>query len=833
MMRSKAFKHIIRVGLCALILISGIQGSSAQESGTVTVKVVDDKTSKPIPYAEVALIDRYGFVLANESGIVKFPLMENGTSAFIVTMVGYESKSGSIRASGDTSLEIALVPLSYDLTEVVVQQQKEVNFALKKLRPVEGTAIYEGKKSEVVLLDLKVGNKASNNARQIYSQVAGLNIYENGDAGLQLNVGGRGLDPNRTANFNTRQNGYDISADVLGYPESYYTPPAEALREIQVVRGAASLQYGTQFGGLINFRFKDPIRTKPLSVLSRQTVGSFGLFTSFNSLSGTYKKWSYYSFVNLKLGNGFRPNSEFASMNSHISVNYQPIPELHITGELTHLRYEAQQAGGLTDAQFDKDIFYSNRSRNWFSVNWLLAAFKLEHRITPKTTYSLTAHLLDADRGALGFRGDPLRPERNPIIEPDLEEDQPRDLIYGQFNNWSVEGRFLHRYRILGRRNTLLIGSKYYKARNTSEQGPGAQGSDLDLMFQTSQFPSYPNQSHFVFPNENLAIFGENIFRLNNRFAITPGFRAEYIHTRSEGEYTIVRYDNAGNEIYRNDSSDNRNLKRQFILLGVGSSYSLKNRMQLYANVSENYRSVTFSDIRVVNPTFIIDPQIRDESGFTTDAGIRGRLNDVLTMDLSGYVMRYNDRIGTVLVESGPNKGDRLRKNIGDARILGLEAFSEMNLRRLTGIDSSKYKLNVFVNLALTHSEYIESEESNVVGKYVEFVPTVNLKTGLRFGYRNLTGSVQYTYLSEQFTDAENNTAAMEGDSREGIIGEIPAYDVWDLSLAYRIKRFRLECGINNVLDSYYFTRRATGYPGPGIIPSEPRSYYLTLGVEI
>ena len=28
--------------------------------------------------------------------------------------------------------------------------------------------------------------------------------------GLQLNIGGRGLDPNRTSNFNTRQNGYDI-----------------------------------------------------------------------------------------------------------------------------------------------------------------------------------------------------------------------------------------------------------------------------------------------------------------------------------------------------------------------------------------------------------------------------------------------------------------------------------------------------------------------------------------------------------------------------------------------------------------------------------------------
>ena len=35
--------------------------------------------------------------------------------------------------------------------------------------------------------------------------------------------------------------------------------------------------------------------------------------------------------------------------------------------------------------------------------------------------------------------------------------------------------------------------------------------------------------------------------------------------------------------------------------------------------------------------------------------------------------------------------------------------------------------------------------------------------------------------------------------------------------------------GINNILDNYYFTRRATGYPGPGIIPSQNRNYTVTL----
>ena len=134
--------------------------------------------------------------------------------------------------------------------------------ATGRLRAVEGLAIYEGKKTELIQVDGLTANLATNNARQVFAKVAGLNIWESDGAGLQLGVGGRGLSPNRTSNFNTRQNGYDMSADALGYPESYYTPPVEALERIEVVRGAASLQYGTQFGGLLNFVIRQPGRSE-------------------------------------------------------------------------------------------------------------------------------------------------------------------------------------------------------------------------------------------------------------------------------------------------------------------------------------------------------------------------------------------------------------------------------------------------------------------------------------------------------------------------------------------------------------------------------------------
>ena len=40
------------------------------------------------------------------------------------------------------------------------------------------------------------------------------------------------------------------------------------------------------------------------------------------------------------------------------------------------------------------------------------------------------------------------------------------------------------------------------------------------------------------------------------------------------------------------------------------------------------------------------------------------------------------------------------------------------------------------------------------------------------------------------------------------------------------------EIGVNNLLNEIYFTRRATGYPGPGIIPSPNRNFYLTTQIK-
>lgn len=824
MMRSKVFSIAILLVLMACPLMAQY---------TLSGTIVDAGTKKPIIDAEVYDRNSSQLTSTNKEGYFELNNLKEGKHQIVIMSLEYQTLEEELDITQDKNITIPMKEFQQELSEVVISQKREEIFALTRLQPVVGTAIYAGKKTEVVLLDQMVGNAATNNARQIYSQVVGLNIYESIDAGLQLNVGGRGLDPNRTSNFNTRQNGYDISADVLGYPESYYTPPAEALSQIQVVRGAASLQYGTQFGGLINFKMKKP-PPQPFAFLTRQSIGSFGLFNTFNMLSGTAGKFSYLAYINYKRGDGFRPNAGFESTNYFGSFSYAFTDQTSATFEFTSLNYLAQQPGGLTDTQFNSNPNFSNRTRNWFEVNWKLYSLKLKHKLSRRSDISLNLFALNAGRNALGFRGDPTELNMNPITQVDEQDTDgtfffSRDLIKGEFNNWGAEIRYLTRYSFSGNDAVLLLGSKYYDANNTSVQGPGSRGSDADFRLAINENPDYVNQSDFSFPNKNLSVFGENIFFLNDRLSLTPGFRYEYIRTESKGTYNREGIDLVGNVQPLGDTTDNRIFERSFLLLGVGASYEPSENLEVYANLSQNYRSVTFSDIRVTNPTFIIDPDITDERGYTFDLGVRGKWRELISYDIGGYGLLYDDRIGIIL----DDRANRVRGNIGTALIVGFEFFADWNLARSLAFPTEDMKLNWFVNSAITESTYLESDENNVEGKKVEFIPTVNLKTGLRFGYKNLLGSFQFTYLSEQFTDVENSSIPDDTDNRNGLIGEIPAYTIMDLSLSYKINQFKIETGINNLLDETYFTRRATGYPGPGIIPSEPRNYYLTLQFDI
>ena len=192
----------------------------------------------------------------------------------------------------------------------------------ERLKEVQGAFIFSAKKNEVIRLSGINANLVTNNPRQIFSRVPGVTIWENDGSGIQVSIGMRGLNPNRSWELNTRQNGYDISSDVFGYPEAYYNPPMEAVDRIQIVRGAASLQFGPQFGGMVNYITKKETKDKPFTLETQFSGGSYGMFSNYTAIGGNTKKWSYYLYNHYRKGNGWRENSDYYVRNTHAYLKY-------------------------------------------------------------------------------------------------------------------------------------------------------------------------------------------------------------------------------------------------------------------------------------------------------------------------------------------------------------------------------------------------------------------------------------------------------------------------------------------------------------------------------
>jgi Fe(3+) dicitrate transport protein len=282
---------------------------------------------------------------------------------------------------------------------------------------------------------------------------------------------------------------------------------------------------------------------------------------------------------------------------------------------------------------------------------------------------------------------------------------------------------------------TSLLGIKYYKAHNRNQQGPGSSGIGPNFNFQIDEFFDYPAQSNYTYPNLNTAIFGEQLMYIGDNLSVTPGFRFEYINTKSEGFSKRINLDQAGNVILNQTDYYDEKRERSFLLFGIGVSYKPINLIEFYANISQNYRSVTFADISIINPAYVINPDINDEKGYTADMGLRGNIKDLISYDFSLFYLNYDGRIGFIqkLFPDGNVRSER--GNIGNANIFGLESLIDFNLSKLFNYNNN-FKYNLFFNTSIIDSEYTASQANGVKGNRVEFVPRINFKSGFKLSYK-------------------------------------------------------------------------------------------------
>jgi Fe(3+) dicitrate transport protein len=146
--------------------------------------------------------------------------------------------------------------------------------------------------------------------------------------------------------------------------------------------------------------------------------------------------------------------------------------------------------------------------------------------------------------------------------------------------------------------------------------------------------------------------------------------------------------------------------------------------------------------------------------------------------------------------------------------------------------------LQPFASIAYNEATYtswndptvIAGSSSDRTNKIVENAPRRIQRYGLTYKLKGFSATYQLNKVSEAFADATNSILPSV-DAKSGLI---PAYSVSDLSFGYSGKEnYTLQVGVNNLFDESYFTRRSGGYPGPGLLPSNGRTFFFTFGIQI
>ena len=670
--------------------------------------------------------------------------------------------------------------------------------------------IYAGKKTEVLLLDSIDANTAQNNPRQLLGRLPGATFSETEGSGFPSNgIGFRGVNPVQSIETNTRQNGYNISSDLFGYNEAYFLPPLNAVSRIEVVRGAASLQFGPQFGGSINYILKQAPTDKVFEINTEQTAGSFGFFNSYNSIGGTYKKLSYFGYFNFSTAQGWRPNSDYRQYNGFARVQYKFNDRVTLGAEYTAMQNRIHMAGGLSDEQYNADPRASYRTRNWITTPWNIIAVTLDAKINKAIALSWKTSYMHSARN-LVWRNEDGGPGTLDTIIPATGQYTEREVEREKFNNVTSEARLSVHYALGKTQNTFAGGLRFYYAQlGRQGHGTGTTGSDLNLSIDSAGWGT-----NLTFTTINVAPFFENIFHVTPRFSITPGFRFEYIHSSYTG-YP---------EGYTVPVSGSRD--RYLPLAGLGLQYSATSTTQLYANISQAYRPMDYAALTPLGNTSVIDPHLKDANGFNSDIGYRGTIRNFLTFDVNAFLLLYNNTVGLETKTDSLGNTYNYRTNIANSIHTGVETYVEVFPVKLI-TNSEKYGQFSFYNsFSYIHAQYTEGMYK---GNQVENAPQFIERFGLTYAIRSFSITYNFSYTSRCYTDAGNTVYS----ANDGTVGLIPAYMVMDVSASYRfLKRFHIKAGINNLANKNYFTLRTDEYPGPGIIPAIARSFYIGIGAR-
>jgi Fe(3+) dicitrate transport protein len=701
---------------------------------------------------------------------------------------------------------------------VVAEAESDETIQAPYLPPVQGTRIYSGKKTSVIDFD-ELPRITNNNYRQALTKTPGLYLSE--ETTPLLSIGYRGLDPSRVQYTQVLKDGIPIHADQFGYPEAYYTPPLDTVDRIEFLRGGAALLYGPQPGGALNFITHRPRQDRPFSFGTTNTFGSDNYYSNFSYVDGTSGRVGYYGYYNHRETDGFREaNSEVsldagylklvldANKSSRWIFTLDVYAEEH--GEPGGLTFATGFVGGLQAVNYNENRNGTSRFFDVFELERYFASLAWEKDFSETTRMTITGWGGYYSRFSERQRGGGFGTRPNPAAPVSMT------VEHQEFYTEGIEARIRHDYELWGGTHTIAGGIQAYHTFS-----PRQDRLRRTLADPVGEVRNDNEREIFYLP-----VFVENRFHWGP-LSIVPGVRIENFW---QGVTEHINEDKTAAATPLADEDEHDLVP----LFGLGVSYEIASKIDLYGNVSQSYRPKIFTQAVPTGGTTDVPENLDESKAVQYEIGFRGTPEDWITWDISAFLLDFDDQISTIALPGGRST----LVNGGRAKHYGVEIAGELDLielfdRRVVAPPAITSKeaeptpaartlgerfgsLSIYANATLLEAEFVQGP---LDGKTPRFAPDHLIRAGVIYRLRDRCKlALLGTFVGESFADDANTQERF-----------VPAYTVWDLTAEVKIyKEISLNAGINNLFDEDYYARIAN----TGIDPAPGRNYYGGFSVK-
>ena len=660
-------------------------------------------------------------------------------------------------------------------------------------------------------------------SNEVLRKIPGLNVVDEEGAGLRLNIGIRGLDPDRSRNVLVLEDGIPIALGPYGEPELYFSPSIDKMAGVEVVKGSGQILFGPQTtGGVLNmFTFDPPATEQTRMKLSGGMGGIFsGLWSYGNSLGKVGFLVSYLHKSANKLGpTWFQVNDLSAKIKLQTSKRSSLGLKLGMYHELSNSTYI-----GLTQTMFDVGGQDYAQLAPLDRLPIKRYSISATHKIYVNPRFSLQTTAFgytisrNWQRQDFTFNASATNKSGEIWGDPSVSN----GAIYmlnssGNRNrNFSVAGiepQLKWAYTLLNTQNELQSGIRYLyeQAEEQFVLGQKADASAGDV------------RDSEVRRGNAVSFYAQNKITLNPKLSLNVGVRYENFNYERQilrGRFTI------NNQVLVCDTNLIANNDVQSIIPGAGVNYAWSNNLQFFAGIHKGFAPPRIKDaITSTGLPYNLDAEISTNY----EVGSRFKMGEFLDIELTAFAMDFENQLIPVSVSSGNANASGI-VNGGETMHKGIEAGFKFDLSKVLGIQNS---INIesnatFQNSYYTANRFVASNGStfNVKGYQLPYSPRVMINSAISYSPDKGIGfKLATNYISSQFSD-EINSIIPNANGRSGKIG---SRVITDFNLFYQVPKRKISAyiaakNIGNV--RYISTRRPEG-----IRVGLPR--LITAGLEI